>query len=284
MSVLAVVAVLASTVATPIEAQDVGSDARARVLFLEGRAAYEREDYRAAIERFEESYRLSHRPTLMRNIARAWRRLGNDARARSALERYLAIESSGPDRVAAERELAELGPAPRIERGPLAPAPPRPDRTPNEVRADSIRPLVASTRVAAARVAPATTRPARVVAASLVPSPVIAAAPIEPRVPSLPASAELPERPDEASGLFEGRIWTFVAGAAAGVSGLVGGGLYLDAYGRYEALVDTCGANGDCTDGAISRVESSLLAAEIAFGVAATALVGAIVLYFVEAP
>jgi tetratricopeptide (TPR) repeat protein len=257
--VAAIAAVLAF--ATPLAAQD---DARARTLFLEGRDAYERADYRVAIARFERSFALSGRPTLMRNVARAWRRLGDTERARAALERYIALAPAGPERRSAEQELAELGrPSPVRRETPAAAAI-------VAVRAPAPR---VTARVDTQPHAPTT----RATDAPLAPTP-------PPSVPVVPSLTEPASEPADEPGFFEGRVWTFVAGTTAGVSGLVGGALYLDAYGRYEALAETCGAMRNCSDDAISSVETSLLAAEIAFGVAATALVGAIVLYFVEAP
>lgn len=247
--------------ATPLAAQD---DARARGLFLEGREAYERAEYRVAIARFEESFALSGRPTLMRNVARAWRRLGETERARTSLERYLALVPAGPERVSAEQELVELGrPAvlpPRERPAPIAAIAPA-------ARAPAPRAPIRTAPVAATRIAPPVLEPVAPPRA------------IEPPALTAPRLDEVDE-----PGFFEGRLWTFVAGATAAASGLVGGALYLDAYGRYEALADTCGKTRNCSDEALSSVETSLVAAEIALGVAATALVGAVILYFVEAP
>jgi hypothetical protein len=245
--------------ATPLAAQD---DARARTLFLEGRDAYERAEYRVAIARFEESFTLSGRPTLMRNVARAWRRLGETERARSSLERYLALVPAGPDRAAAEQELVELG-RPAVAARRDSPA-----------RTAAIAPAAAPAPRAPIRSAPL---PAIQTAPPLIEP--VAPPPAEPPALTAPQLEEVDE-----PGFFDGRLWTFVAGATAVASGLAGGALYLDAYGRYEALADTCGTTRNCSDEAISSVETSLVAAEIVFGVAATALVGAVILYFIEAP
>jgi hypothetical protein len=65
-------------------------DRRARELFLTGDTAYAEGRYADALRAFTEAYELSGRPQLLFNLANCYERLGRNADAIDALEKYLA--------------------------------------------------------------------------------------------------------------------------------------------------------------------------------------------------
>lgn len=73
----------------PPEADQAAKDERARKLYAVGVEFYEAGRYEAAVEAFEEAYRLSGRHVLLQNIASAQERQGKLDEAISALEKYL---------------------------------------------------------------------------------------------------------------------------------------------------------------------------------------------------
>lgn len=97
--------------ATEVRASD---DAEARSLFEAGAEAFSNGRFERALEYFERSYELSHRPELLFNIGTAADRLRLDARALAAFEAYLEAAPDAENaamvraRIAAlERVLAE---------------------------------------------------------------------------------------------------------------------------------------------------------------------------------
>lgn len=66
-----------------------------RALFREGQVAYETGDYATAARLWEEAYALDARPALQYNLAQAYERLGELARAADAYRRF--IENAPPD-------------------------------------------------------------------------------------------------------------------------------------------------------------------------------------------
>lgn len=91
---LAVVLSLALAVSSA-HAQDASAaEAEARALFEAGSVAFNQGRFEDALERFEQAYRLSHRPALLYNIATAADRAG---RENVAVERYLAYLEALPD-------------------------------------------------------------------------------------------------------------------------------------------------------------------------------------------
>lgn len=83
-------------------------DEEARNLFEAARAAYEEGRYEEALERFEESYRLSARPGLLYNIGQTAERLRRDERAIEAYEAYLAAAPDAPNAAAVQRRIEIL--------------------------------------------------------------------------------------------------------------------------------------------------------------------------------
>ncbi|MFT3927528.1 MAG: tetratricopeptide repeat protein [Myxococcales bacterium] len=78
---------------SPAEAQD--AKARARSLFGEGVAAFERGDFENALESFTQAYRLAPHPAVRVNMANCYEQLGRYAEATFNYQRFL--EESGPD-------------------------------------------------------------------------------------------------------------------------------------------------------------------------------------------
>ncbi|MCB9596779.1 MAG: tetratricopeptide repeat protein [Sandaracinaceae bacterium] len=136
-------------------------DARARELFQLGDQLYEHGQYDAAIDAFEEAYRLSHRPLMLFNLANAQERAGYLEAAATSLEGYVD-HAPADERVAVANRIAALReriaaahveptpvesveptvtpeptpaptPAPRVQPEPSPPPPPGPDFTPAAV-------------------------------------------------------------------------------------------------------------------------------------------------------
>jgi tetratricopeptide (TPR) repeat protein len=83
-------------------------DEEGRGLFLAGQAAYNRARFDEALDYFERSYELSHRPQLLFNIGLAATRAGEPERARAAFEQYLEDFPSAPNRADVESRLRDL--------------------------------------------------------------------------------------------------------------------------------------------------------------------------------
>ncbi len=82
------------------------TDAEARAVFEEGRAAFDSADYERALAYFRHAYRLSDRPELQYNIGVAADRLQREDEALAAFEAYLA-NTTQPTREAEVRERIE---------------------------------------------------------------------------------------------------------------------------------------------------------------------------------
>lgn len=79
------------------------SQDEAKSLYVEGKEAWENEDYQTALEKFTEAYQLMAHPGFLVRIGMAWQKLGNHEEAVKALEAYL---EQVPD--AGNREDVEL--------------------------------------------------------------------------------------------------------------------------------------------------------------------------------
>jgi tetratricopeptide (TPR) repeat protein len=109
-------------------------------LYVEGKIAYDRGDYQAAIEQWQKSYQLSSEGDLLYNIAHAMRLSGNCKGAIGAYKRFLAGDATAEQRKIAEDFVRELGPTCRADPEPdpagglklvaalTAPKDPRPGR------------------------------------------------------------------------------------------------------------------------------------------------------------
>jgi tetratricopeptide (TPR) repeat protein len=74
-------------------------------LFQEGRAAYERKDCQLALDKFNRSFALSHRPGLVYNVARALDCLQRLDEAAEAYRTYLRIQPDDPERAVIEAQI-----------------------------------------------------------------------------------------------------------------------------------------------------------------------------------
>ncbi len=83
-------------------------DQAARWLFNSAREAFEAGDYESALDRFEQSYRLSNRPALLYNIGTTLDRLRRDADALAAFERYLELVPDSANRSEIEARVIVL--------------------------------------------------------------------------------------------------------------------------------------------------------------------------------
>lgn len=83
-------------------------DQQARVLFEQGRAAYDDGNYRDAWAAFHEAYRLSARPELLFNIGQTADRMGHDADAIKAFSLYLKRLPDAPNRRDVENRVRAL--------------------------------------------------------------------------------------------------------------------------------------------------------------------------------
>ncbi len=92
------------------------NDAAARAAALEGRAAFEKGDYAAALAKYTRAYELKPVAGLLFNLGQCHRQLGNHEKAISFLQRYL---DSGPPSEAQAQATKELI---ADERGKLAKA------------------------------------------------------------------------------------------------------------------------------------------------------------------
>jgi hypothetical protein len=91
-------------------AADAPAKARAQALLSEGTTAYGRGDYAAALEKFNEAYKIFPSPKLWFNIGQANRDLGRPVEAVAAFDRFLRDAGDAPPETLAEarRSAAEL--------------------------------------------------------------------------------------------------------------------------------------------------------------------------------
>jgi tetratricopeptide (TPR) repeat protein len=130
--VLAVWRVLTASVAAAQPAEDGDSDAQARVVFEQGRDAYENGRFEEALLLFRRAHGLSANPVLLYNVALAADRLRRDADALDAYEQYLAAVPDAPQRASVQARIeilrAAVASRERAEEPPpaplLAPEPP----------------------------------------------------------------------------------------------------------------------------------------------------------------
>jgi len=79
-------------------------------LFNEGQRAYDDANYALAVERWNNSYRLSKEPALFYNIAQAYRLAGDCAHALSSYRQFVAFDPSSERRPLADEFVSELEP------------------------------------------------------------------------------------------------------------------------------------------------------------------------------
>jgi tetratricopeptide (TPR) repeat protein len=123
------VAVLCAAISCLLAAPARGDDARteARAHSDLGRVAFNRGDYRTALEEYRRAYEAAPVPALLFNIGRCQEQLGDRAAAVASYRKYLAAVPAAEDRAAVEASIAELERAlasPGAGKGASAPAAP----------------------------------------------------------------------------------------------------------------------------------------------------------------
>jgi tetratricopeptide (TPR) repeat protein len=125
-----VAALLAVLFASPAFAQRPASPTSddleaAKAHYAAGSAYYEQANYADAAKEFNEAYRLSHRPDLLYNVARAHEQLGQLDDAIAALRRYLDEKPDAADRKLIESRIGNLEKRRDEKRAPPAASPPQ---------------------------------------------------------------------------------------------------------------------------------------------------------------
>ncbi len=105
----------------------VGSSAAAqevspREAFEQGLAAFQARDYATALQRFERAYTLTRSAEFLFNIGLTLERLERRDEAITALQQYLTLRPSSPQRAVVERHIADLRAAPAPPAPVVAPA------------------------------------------------------------------------------------------------------------------------------------------------------------------
>jgi tetratricopeptide (TPR) repeat protein len=252
-----------------------------------GITAQRRGDYDAAIELYRQAYQLIPHPVLIFDMAQAHRLAGHVDQALALYRKYLALDPDGSEAKIARQLTAELG-------GDSA-ATARADDTAKPARpADSAPPPDPARPGSALARGSASAEPSA-------PGPV-ASPPSEHAVPETQprpaAGSHVPvvttaggEDAPRSTGMLTGRrklaIGVAAAAAAAGATGLVFGMLARqrqhDAFALCPDPAVRCpGARP--ADALMDSARRDALVANLAFGVAAAAAIGASVLWFIGAP
>jgi len=110
-NVAALVAVALLAPVPPALAGPPGSEAKqtAARLVDEGVARYDAGDYQAALEKFQAAYEAFASPKIFLNLGEALRKLGRDAEAADAYERFLAETGNAPEVSDAKKRIARDG-------------------------------------------------------------------------------------------------------------------------------------------------------------------------------
>lgn len=82
----------------------------AEELYVQGQAAYDDKDYRAAVDLWERSYKLSGQALLLFNVAQAHRLAGDCARALEVYRQFITVDPSSEQRPLADELVRELEP------------------------------------------------------------------------------------------------------------------------------------------------------------------------------
>ncbi len=105
-------------------------DREARMLFEAGSEAYNNGEFGRALEYFQRSYELSHRPQLLFNVAQAAERLRQDDVALRAYHQYLTELPEAPNRALVESRIRFLEEAVQQQANQnVTPTEPPPDET-----------------------------------------------------------------------------------------------------------------------------------------------------------
>jgi tetratricopeptide (TPR) repeat protein len=139
--------VLLVTLVLPLPAlADPTPDEVARAHYVSAQAYYKQGRVADALREFEEAYRIAPRPAFHYNIAICHEKLGNDAEAIAAYQRYLEESPDAPDHEAVQAhidQLRVLHPPPPSNSAPPPNAPP-PSNVPPEPAAATPSPAPAA--------------------------------------------------------------------------------------------------------------------------------------------
>jgi hypothetical protein len=301
LTVVVLVTLLAQD-AAPAEGGE--AKVRAQALLSQGAQHYQRSEFAAALDKFEQAYGLFPSPKLLFNMGQASRELGRPVEAIDAFERFLAHTVDSPAELAVEarRSVAELSEklgklliectvtdaeisvdGKRIGQAPVAQLV-RVLPGSHQVTAThpGTTPAIETVVVAAGTVQTVVMRPrtlAEVMAGVKVAS---ASEPVVARE----AALALPPSPDSQGGWL-GRKWTWVAVGSSLVltAGAATAGLAMQA--RFAELDGRCGSSAGthytgCSSGDLDALNLRRNAANVLWGLAAASGVTAGILFFVE--
>jgi hypothetical protein len=110
MNPLCLLSLVVLLAAVPVRAAESDARAQARALSQEGARHYNRGEYEAALEKFQEAYRTFANPRILFNVGQVQRDLGRPVEAIESFERFLAEagDAPAPARAAAGKWLEEL--------------------------------------------------------------------------------------------------------------------------------------------------------------------------------
>jgi tetratricopeptide (TPR) repeat protein len=94
--------------AMPARADVETREAHARVLFDQGKEAFDRGEYQSAYDAFKQAYLLSQAPALLYNIATTLHRLERPHDAAETLRAYLRLRPDDPDAAAINARIESL--------------------------------------------------------------------------------------------------------------------------------------------------------------------------------
>lgn len=270
----------------PRRAAGQSASARASQYVDDGIEAQRRGEYDAAIDLYQQAYQLVPHPVLIFDMAQAHRLAGHVEQALALYRKYLALDPDGSEAKVARQLIAAL------DAGTAATA--RADDTADPARtADSAPPPdPAQPGVVIAR-GPASGEPGELgrIAASPSEHPVPGTQPRSAAGSHVPVATAEGDGAPRSTGLVTGRrklaIGVAAAAAAAGATGLVFGML---AQQRWDDAFALCPDPAVGCEGArraqdlIGAARRQVFVANLAFGAAAAAAIGAGVLWFTGAP
>jgi hypothetical protein len=279
----------------------------AKEAFGAAKKLYDKGRYADAVKKFEDAYALRPHPVIFFNIGKCYEKLNEPAKAMRAYRDYLRLLPDASDRPAVqdsianlERKLRDKGvqqlmvfyepkeAAVEIDGKALAgPSPATVELAAGEhtltAKADGFEPLKRTLTTALAHATEVTVTleakketPAVEAKPETTPAPSEAVAATTTSEPK-PAATEVAEQPSAP----RRRVFTWVAAAFAVAGAGAGLGMGLLANSSSATLLGSPHSRMDA-DQLVSNVHTFSLSADIAYGVAAAALVMAVMLFFLE--
>jgi tetratricopeptide (TPR) repeat protein len=141
MALVALVcSIAAAAQADPSEKQ------RAAAAYKAGMAHYQLEEYDAAIEKFQEGFRLEPQPEFLYNIALCYRQSKRPDKALSYFQKFLRMRPNAPNRADVEQQIENMQAAIAAQKNPPPPPPPppTPSTTPSTTTTPTENALVAT--------------------------------------------------------------------------------------------------------------------------------------------